>query len=111
MSRRFWHNFETGRSGFTDGDLPSGPLVEEITALEFYQRESVCVCGKLEKDGKRCAYGASHKGLTRYFYHPESNSLFTTFGDEPSSDGLVEEISKDEYERIEARIAEDEALS
>ncbi len=39
MSRTYYHDFETGRSGFTDGDLPDGPLVEEITAREFYLNE------------------------------------------------------------------------
>jgi hypothetical protein len=63
VSRRYWHDFETGRSGFTEGDLPDGPLVEEITALEFYERESVCVCGKVEADGVRCKFGASHRSL------------------------------------------------
>ena len=46
MRRTFYHDFETGRSGFTEGDLPSGPLVEEITAREFYEREAkVLACG------------------------------------------------------------------
>lgn len=62
-TRRWWEDFETGRRGITDGDLPDGPLVEEITAREFYERESICVCGKAAKDGVRCAYGASHRSL------------------------------------------------
>jgi hypothetical protein len=42
----YWHDFETGRSGIADGDLPDGPLVEEITAREFYIRESKSLsCG------------------------------------------------------------------
>ncbi|KAH2148151.1 hypothetical protein KXW37_003087, partial [Aspergillus fumigatus] len=32
--------------GFTEGDLPDGPLVEEITAREFYEREAqTLACG------------------------------------------------------------------
>lgn len=64
MTRRFWEDFETGRRGITDGDLPDGPLVEEITAQQFYERETEelrCVCGKAKMDGKRCAFGASHR--------------------------------------------------
>ena len=60
-ARRWWEDFETGRRGFTDGDLPDGPLVEEISALDFYKREGICVCGKAEMDGVRCKYGASHR--------------------------------------------------
>lgn len=74
MSRRYWEDAETGRRGITDGDLPDGPLVEEISAAEFYDRQKqdlceemfgslVCVCGKAEMDGKRCRYGASHISL------------------------------------------------
>jgi hypothetical protein len=61
VTRRHYEDYETGHRGFTDGDLPDGPLVEEITALQFYQREGVCVCGKAAMDGKRCAFGASHR--------------------------------------------------
>lgn len=72
--RRFWQDVETGRRGITDGDLPDGPLVEEITAEEFYARDKqsiceelfgpvICVCGKAAMDGKRCRYGASHRTL------------------------------------------------
>jgi hypothetical protein len=63
QDRRYWHDFETGRSGFTDknGELPDGPLVEEISGLEFYEHAGTCVCGKAEMDGKRCRFGASHR--------------------------------------------------
>ena len=63
MTRRYWQDFETGRSGFTEknGDLPDGPLVEEITALDFYENTGTCACGKAEMDGKRCALGATHE--------------------------------------------------
>lgn len=64
MIRRYWEDFETGRRGITEGDLPDGPFVEEITAREFYEREATCVCGKTAMDGKRCAFGASHRTLT-----------------------------------------------
>jgi len=45
--RLYWHDFETGRSGFTDkGDLPDGPLVEEIEAFDYFTRMGhVQVCG------------------------------------------------------------------
>ena len=44
--RRFWEDGESGRRGFTEGDLPDGPLVEEITAREFYEREAqTLACG------------------------------------------------------------------
>lgn len=44
--RIFWEDFETGRRGFTDGELPDGPLVEEISAREFYEREALTLaCG------------------------------------------------------------------
>jgi hypothetical protein len=63
LSRTYYHDFETGRSGFTDGDLPDGPLVEEISALRFYEREAGCACGKAAMDGKRCHLGATHSTL------------------------------------------------
>lgn len=65
-NRIYWHDFETGRRGFTDGDLPDGPLVEETTAKDFYANaewDGVCVCGKAEMDGVKCRYGATHKTL------------------------------------------------
>lgn len=62
-TRTYWEDFETGRRGFTEGELPDGPLVEAISAFEFYDREGVCVCGKRENDGVRCLYGASHQTL------------------------------------------------
>lgn len=38
--------------------------------------------------------------ITRYFYHPESDCLMRTEdGSHPGTDGLVEEISVEEYER------------
>lgn len=46
MRRAYWQDFETGRRGFSDGELPDGPLVEEIEAFEFYTREGhSLVCG------------------------------------------------------------------
>ncbi len=37
----------------------------------------------------------------RYFYHPESDSLFTTNDDtRPIGDGLVEELSKEQFEAL-----------
>jgi hypothetical protein len=63
VSRRFYEDFETGRRGFTDGDLPDGPLVEEISASEWWERTGICVCGKAAMDGVKCRYGASHKTL------------------------------------------------
>lgn len=35
--------------------------------------------------------------MTRFFYHPESESLFTTNGEDPGTDGLLEEISAEQY--------------
>lgn len=62
--RLFWEDCETGERGFVDnGELPAGALVEQITAFEFYEREGTCVCGKKEKDGVRCRYGASHASI------------------------------------------------
>jgi hypothetical protein len=44
--RLYWHDFETGRSGSSDVELPDGPLVEEIEAFEFYTREGhSLICG------------------------------------------------------------------
>jgi hypothetical protein len=38
----------------------------------------------------------------RYWYHPESDSLWTSNVDEIArGDGLVEELSKEEYEAIQ----------
>lgn len=45
----------------------------------------------------------------RYFYHPESESLFTTNGEEPGTDGLVEEISADRYTQIKTEHAKAQA--
>lgn len=41
----YWHDFETGRSGFSDTELPDGPLVEEIPAREFYERGAADLAG------------------------------------------------------------------
>lgn len=39
--------------------------------------------------------------VTRYFYHPESDCLMRTEdGSHPGTDGLVEEIDEEEYERV-----------
>jgi hypothetical protein len=44
----------------------------------------------------------------RYFYHPESNSLFTTLDDiRPIGDGLVEELSKERFDEIAIRQSEE----
>jgi hypothetical protein len=60
--RLYWRDDETDRSGFSDnGELPDGPLVEEISALDFYKLNGICVCGKAEMDGIRCRFGAVHK--------------------------------------------------
>ena len=46
------------------------------------------------------------KPATRYFFHPESDSLFTTEdGSRPVGDGLVEEIDEERYLRIKAELA------
>lgn len=52
MTRRYWQDFETGRRGFTEknGDLPDGPLVEEIAPCEFYQRETQDISDELGSD-------------------------------------------------------------
>lgn len=34
---------------------------------------------------------------TRYWYHPESDCLFTTDGTHPESDGFVEEVTEERY--------------
>lgn len=60
-ARRYWRDDENGRSGFTDGELPDGPLVEEINALDYYKFNGICVCGKVAMDGVRCKFGASHR--------------------------------------------------
>jgi hypothetical protein len=40
----------------------------------------------------------------RYFYHPESDSLFTTTdGSRPTGDGLVEELDESQYRDIERK--------
>lgn len=36
----------------------------------------------------------------RYFYHPESDSLFITTDGSFPTDGLVEEIDAEEYQRV-----------
>lgn len=43
-----------------------------------------------------------NKSKTRYFCHPESGSIFTTAGEDPDSDGLVEEISEESYADLKA---------
>jgi hypothetical protein len=59
-STRYWQDFETGRRGYTEnGVFPDDPFVEEITEEQY----RCCVCGKFEMDGKRCAFGASHRPL------------------------------------------------
>lgn len=41
----------------------------------------------------------------RYFFHPESGGLFTTEdGSFPPSDGLVEEVSAEDYARLTAEL-------
>lgn len=47
----------------------------------------------------------------RYFCHPESDCLFTTQGDQPATDGLVEEVTRAEYDKIRGQqsAAEEEA--
>jgi hypothetical protein len=46
---------------------------------------------------------------TRYFVHPESNSFFTTEdGSHPGTDGFVEEVDKDEYDRFVAHATKPE---
>lgn len=46
MRRVYWEDAETGRRGFSDGELPDGPLVEEISAYDFYTREALSLaCG------------------------------------------------------------------
>jgi hypothetical protein len=50
VRRLYFSDDETGRLGMTDGELPDGPFVEEITALEFYKRSSLKLsCGWPEK--------------------------------------------------------------
>lgn len=65
--RIFWQDFETGRRGFTDGELPDGPFVEEISALEFYKREGKSLaCGWPDKHHEcgedHCPCGFLHPG-------------------------------------------------
>lgn len=43
--------------------------------------------------------------MTRYFYHPESDSLFTRETDLPATDGLVEEIDEELFYEIQRRQA------
>jgi hypothetical protein len=62
--RGFWEDVETGRRGFFGADhpMPDGPMVEEITAREFYEREAkVLACGwpktHHERSADICACG------------------------------------------------------
>ena len=49
---------------------------------------------------------------TRYFFHPESGSLFTTEdGSFPPSDGLVEEVDAEDYAKLAAEFAEYDKIS
>ena len=42
--------------------------------------------------------------MTRYFYHPESDSLFTTTdGSRPIGDGLAEELDEQQYREIKGK--------
>lgn len=44
--------------------------------------------------------------MTRYWYHPESDSLFTTADDEPEIarfDPMTEELTEADYRRIQWR--------
>jgi hypothetical protein len=41
---------------------------------------------------------------TRYFYHPESDCLFTTNGEYPQSDGLVEEVDRQQFYDIKKQL-------
>jgi len=56
-------------------------------------------------------YGKLGEGMTlnpvRYFYHPESDCLFTADDDSPLNDPCVEEVTKEEFFMISARIAEE----
>lgn len=81
MSRVYYHDFETGRSGFTDGDLPDGPLVEEIEAFDFYTREGhSLVCGwpgVHHEHGKsicRCGYIFPEK-LEAHWHNADDEAL------------------------------------
>lgn len=85
-------------------DLFSGLPLTGKTCSEcgLYQRQS--------KSGDVCKNG--HGGVegeeptTHYWYHPESNSLFTTApGVEFPKDGLVEHIDKETFDSISTKIA------
>lgn len=75
-------------------DLPTGKVVAEKT----YDVTAV-VQAIVDSGGP----------ATRYFYHPESDCLMTTEdGTHPGTDGLLEEIDRETYERLQKRIVPDE---
>ncbi len=91
MTRRYFFDSETGRSHFTDGELPDDPLIEEITGIEFYKRETVAMGGR----------------ALRFFYDPVLEELCRSYDDQPGMD----EITAEEHSDIRMRRLEDEALA
>ena len=49
------------------------------------------------------ALDQDHTGTRRYFYHPESDSLFTSDDGEEQNDGLVHEITEAQYNALRAQ--------
>lgn len=73
--------------------LTTGEYCAICKAPQFYSPSGV-TC----KNGHG---GADSVEGTRYWHHPESGSVFTTEPGEPEpTDGLVEQIDKDDYEKL-----------
>lgn len=52
-------------------------------------------------DGNDAHEQATPVGSVRYFWHPESGALFTTEGEYPESDGLLEEVDPEKYQTLQ----------
>lgn len=78
-------------------DCPPDQIDAHLKALGFMRRPFTGA------EGPRMTIAATIPSV-RYFYHPESDSLFTTNDDtRPIGDGLVEELSKEQFEEMAKR--------